>query len=468
MSFCSYSKELNSNAYTSVDNRFLSRYLPEAGGDAVKVYLYGLFLCSSAEETDLKKFSEELKMDLKEVVEWFKFWEELGLVSVLTEDPFTVKYLPITAAFRKKYDLEKYGEFNRALQVLLPDRMITTNEYSAYFQLMEDRSIKPEALLMIVKYCVDRNDSSIGFRYILKVANDFIEKGLTTTSKIEKELSDFYTRSGNYDEIFAKLGQKRKPDIDDVNLIKKWTKDMGFDEECLIFVASQIKSKNLHRIDEELKSLFANKKFSFAEIKAYYKTKKQTVDLAYKIDRALSLYVEVVDPVVDNYVTPWLNKGYDEETLLFIANCCFKKNRRSLEDMDETVNKFYKNGLITLTSIADYMKSVTRDDEYLKKLLLTVGLYRKPNDWDRENLKTWRSWNFSDEMILSAAKFANGKSNPIPYVNAVLSSWKNDGVFSPDKIPTKTNTPNDTAFTTRRYTREELDNLIDDIDDVEF
>ena len=136
MSFCSFSKESNSNAFTSVDNKFIGRYLPEASGDAVKVYLYGLYLCSSGEETDLKKFAEELSMEQSAVAETFAFWDELGLVSVISSDPYTVKYLPISAYTRKKYDLEKYSDFNRALQALLPDRMITTIDFAAYFHLL--------------------------------------------------------------------------------------------------------------------------------------------------------------------------------------------------------------------------------------------------------------------------------------------------------------------------------------------
>ena len=70
---------------------------------------------------------------------------------------------------------------------------------------------------------------------------------------------------------------------------------------------------------------------------------------------------------------------------------------------------------------------------------------------------------------LRAAEIANGKNNPLPYINAVLSGWKNDGVYSVDKIPVqKTAASKSGAFKSREYTQAELDSLIDDIDDVEF
>jgi hypothetical protein len=67
-------------------------------------------------------------------------------------------------------------------------------------------------------------------------------------------------------------------------------------------------------------------------------------------------------------------------------------------------------------------------------MLTVAGLNRRPNPWDKENLNTWRNWNFSEDMILEAAKLSAGKSSPIAYMNAVLSNWKNNSVFSVSDI----------------------------------
>ena len=73
-------------------------------------------------------------------------------------------------------------------------------------------------------------------------------------------------------------------------------------------------------------------------------------------------------------------------------------------------------------------------------------------------------------MIFEACKIAVGKSNPMAYVNAVLSGWKSDGIFSVDKIPHSQagKKTNEQAIRTRSYTKEEFAKLIDDIDDIEF
>ena len=469
MSFCSFSKETITNSSTVLDNRFISTYLPEANGDAIKIYIYGLFVCQESDsDISFEKFCNDVKLDKDVVSDCFRFWEELGVVNVLSEDPFIVKYLPVTQSKPRKYSAEKYGEFNKALQVLIPERMITTNEYAAYFSLMEENGLKPEALLMIVKYCVDLKGGAIGLRYILKVANDFIARGITTTTKIEKELSDYSLKTGEFASLMNYILPNKKPQIEDLKLFEKWNKQLLYDIDTIIFIAKSAKIKNIEKLDKEIDVLYASKKFSEKEIADYYKSKAKTTELAYAINRSLSVYTEVIDPVIENYVIPWQNMGYDEETLLFLATYCFKKNRRSLEEMNEVVEKLYKNGLITLTSIAEYLKSISADDDFIKKLLLIAGLSRKPTEWDRANLKTWRSWNFSDEMICEACAIAAGKSNPMSYVNAVLSGWKSEGIFTADKIRRTDKKANPQAIQTRNYTKEEFDKLIDDIDEIEF
>ena len=189
-----------------------------------------------------------------------------------------------------------------------------------------------------------------------------------------------------------------------------------------------------------------------------------------KINKALGVYYETLDAVVDNYTAPWTAFGFDEESLLFIANYCFKKRRNTLENMDEIVKFFHKSGVIGYDAVAEYFVALSEDEKFLSSVLAEAGISRKPTAWDRENLKQWRAWNFSEEMILEAARLAAGKNGPVPYMNAVLGAWKQKGIYSKEQIesaPTKS--AGGTHFKNERaYTKEQLDKLIDDIDEIEI
>ena len=432
---CSYSKEFLSSAYTSVENSFIKEYLAEAPGDAVKVYLYGLYLCANPDNSsDLKEFSLSLNLSEETVKDCFFYWEEFGLVSVISKDPFTVKYLPQNSVYSKprKFKAEKYADFSKGLQALLPDRMISTNEYSEYFTVMETYSIAPEAMLMIVKYCADRKGADITYRYVSKVAKDFGNRGITTVEKVEKELSSYVFRTNEITKILKALSIRRAPDIEDLNYFKKWTTELSFEPENIVFAAKTLKKSSMAKLDELLLALYSAKSFSKEEIESYCINKQTVYDLTVKFNRTLSVYVDVLDTEVDNYVNKWLSYGYKEDALLLIANKLFCDGKNNLKDADDLIERLRGRGIIDLSSVNDYFEEDKKTDEFLRKMLLLCGITRRPNAWDRENLLIWKSWNFSEEMILQAATLAAGKTSPLPYMNGVLSNWKSKGVYNLD------------------------------------
>lgn len=435
---CSFSKEFSLNAFTSVENQFISEYMPEASGDAVKVYLYGLFLCQNPKfDQPLSDIASNLQLTEEQVIDFFAYWEEFGLCMIVSREPFTVNYLPIRSAVSgkaRKYKTEKYSEFTKSVQALIPDRMISTGEYTEYFSIMETYSIKPEAMLMIIKYCIDLKGKSIGYRYISRVCKDFGNRGLVTIDKIEKELHSYITKTYEIERILNAMSSKRQPDHEDAVLLKKWTEEWTFELSSIIHAGSVLKKGNMTKLNDFLFELYKTKSFSVNEIDEFIAKRQSVYDLTIKINKALSIYVDVVETVVNTYTNKWLSYGFEEEALLKIASHCFKMGKNTLNDMDELVEMLRTRGFITISSVGDYFENQKKTEEFLKKFLATVGLNRRPNPWDKENLAIWKGWNFTEEMILEAGKLSTGKASPIPYVNAILSNWKNTGVFSTEAL----------------------------------
>ena len=450
---CSFAKEFASSAYTGIENYFITEYLPMSSGDSVKVYLYGLFLCTHPEhDKSLNEIAQTLNMTEQTVLDCFKHWEEFGLLSILNENPLTVVYSPSrpsTGAKPKKIKAEKYTDFCKGLQSLIPSRMISTSEYSEYFNVMETYSIKPEAMLLIVKYCADKKGSDISYRYVIKVAKDFGNRAINTVEKVEKELSSYILRTGVLIQILNAMSIRRQPEIEDAQYLKKWTQELSFDAENIVFAASKLKKGSIAKLDEFLLELYSMKSFSKEEIANYLANKQAVYDLAIKINKSLSIYVDVLDTVVDTYTKKWLSYGFEDQSLLFIASTLFKSGKNTLRDMDELIETLRQRGFITLSGVGDYFESEKKTDEFIAKMLMTVGLNRRPNSWDRENVNMWKSWNFSEDMILQAAKVSAGKS--IAYMNGVLSNWKNNGVFSVESAVESLSNKDDTQET---YNRE--------------
>ena len=431
---CSFAKEYSASAFTGVENEFITAYLPYAQGDTVRVYLYGLYLCSHPEhDKDLSEIARALSVSEEQVLNSFKFWEEFGIVSVLSETPLTVSYLPVKNAYHskpRKYKSEKYTDFTKAVQTMITERMISTGEYTEYFNIMETYDVKPEAMLMIVKYCVDVKGADIGYRYISAVAKDFGNRGLTTVDKIEKELASYSLHTAELEKVLKALSSRKKPDAEDHNYYKKWTEELSFEPESVVYAAKRLKKGSMQKLDSFIMELYAGKRFSKEEIADYAAQKQNLYELTLKINRALSVYVEVPETEIDEYVSKWLSFGFEEPALLIIANRCFKAGKNTLHDMNELVDYLRTRGFIDVSAVSDYFELLKNTDEFIGKILMTCGVNRRPTPWDRDNLAMWKSWNFSDEMILEAAKLASGKNSPTAYMNGVLSKWKNAGIFT--------------------------------------
>ncbi len=457
---CFFSKDFSVFSSTDVENQFICQYLPICSGNSVKVYLYGLFLCKNSQfPNSLDDIAKAVNLSTEEVLECFSFWEDFGLVTIHSTTPLSIQFLPIRELSQskpRKIKAEKYADFTKAVQSIISSRMISTNEYSEYFSIMETYSIKPEAMIMIVKYCADLKGNDIGYKYISKVAKDFGNRGLITPEKIEGELASYILKTVEIESIFRALSIKRAPEIDDINLYKKWTNDLSFECPNIVYAAKQVKKGGMEKLDALLMQLYSMKCFSKEEMGEYFAKKQAVYQLAIDINRALSVYQEVIDTVIDTYTNKWLSFGYTGETLLFIASYCFKNSKNTLPQMDELVELLRNRGFIDLSSVSDYFANLKKTDDFINKILAITGINRHVTPWDRENLITWKNWNFTDEMILEAAKLSSGKGSPIGYMNSILSNWKNNNIFSPENIvkPENNYGKSTTSLSPENYNRE--------------
>ena len=100
-------------------------------------------------------------------------------------------------------------------------------------------------------------------------------------------------------------------------------------------IGQKLKKGNIERLDSFLMELYSVKAFSKEEISNYIDKKQSIYDLAIKINKNLSIYVEVIDAEINTYITKWISYGFEEQTLLLIASRCFSTGKNTLQDMND-------------------------------------------------------------------------------------------------------------------------------------
>ncbi len=459
MAFLSASEGFIKKSTTSVENKFISKYLPTLDPVAAKVYLYSLYLLQSGSSYSFTDLAQSLSIDEDKLQEYFVYLEELELVSIVSLSPFEVKILEAEniSGTPKKFKPEKYSDFCKNAQNVLKGRMISTNEFREYFVLMEEYGFEQNALIMIINYCVNMHGDNIRAAYIKKVAKSFAEEGATTAKKVDEKLSAYTSSTPALISLFNAAGIKKQPDVDDDKLYKKWTGELGFDDKAIVCAAKQFKAKTCEKLDSTLSELYKNRKFDVKEIEDYCKNKNSVYALTLEIAKDLGVYMQTSAPYVENYVNVWCNYGFTLSSLREISAYCFKQGKNSFEDMDGFILKLYDEGTVAESAVTDYLEKQRADDKLIKEILTACGLQRKIIPWDRDSLARWRSWGFNDNMLFEAAKLSSGKSNPTAYMNGVLSSWKADGIFSVEKIPSHSATTAKPAQNAERDMRVEIE-----------
>ena len=459
MPFISVSDEVAKKSFTSVENKFITKYLPVLEPVSVKVYLYSLYLyqCGQTSFT-LSDLANSLQITEDAAKEYFKYLEELELVSITSLAPFEVKILDADNIYGtpKKFKPEKYADFTKSVQNVIKGRMISPNEFRDYFCLLEDYGFEQNALIMIINYCVNLKGDDIRYAYIKKVAKSFADEGVTTAKKVDEKLSAYTSSTPALIKLFNAAGIKKQPDIDDDRLYKKWI-NLGFEDGAIATAAKCFKAKTVEKIDFAIEELYKNRKFDVKEIEDYCNTKNSVLTLTLEIAKNLGVYMQNPVPYVETYVNVWCNYGFTFDSLKTLSSYCFRNGKNSFEDMNEFVRKLYDEGIVADISVNGYIKEKAEEDKIIKEILSVCGLTRKIIEWDRQSLSRWRSWNFTDEMLFEAAKLSSGKSNPMAYMNGILSAWKTEGIFSADKIAAQTPTAVKTAAPASRDGRAEIE-----------
>ena len=479
MAFCDKEKQFIDSGFTTVDNKFIFNYLPDAADIRTSIYLFGLALSGSdGDDNSCETIARKFNITCEDVISAYRYWEELGLVHIVNSQPMRVIYLALQGATTalKKIKPSKYAKFTRDMQDAISGRLISVNEYNEYYMFLEDTTFEPAALVAVARYCVELQGNDINYPYILTVARNQLKKGATTLATVSDNLKSQQKYDKELDLVFKALGlRSHHTGYVDRENYEKWTKEYGFSGEVILYAAKKCKVGGLSKLDNLLGQYYRNGVFDQKEIEHFEQEKMHLYDLAKAINRTIGVYYQSLDTVIEEYVVKWLRMGYDDETLLAIAKYSFKSGIRALAGLDNIIDKLYKKGVTNLTSLDAYLASLADVDQTIQSILHKCGLVRRTIATDRNLYKTWtEDWNLPLDVIYYAAALSAGASNPLTYLNRILSDYKQNEIATVEQAMSHKGKEAKSAATTaviagndmerRSYTDDEISALFTVLD----
>lgn len=219
--------------FTPINNVFIEKYMPNARGEFIKVYLLMLKHNISGElGVSSSILASSLNLLESDIMNALNYWSDQGVVKLTQIDKmgnFNVEFLDLTdepIKPKKPVDLlEALDSANtkdmlKDIEMLLA-RPLSPNEMSTYLNWQREFGFSSELILILMEYCISKGKSDS--RYIEKVALSWHDLKITTIEQAQNLIKKTEDKWINIRKILTYLGINNtdimKPQQD---LIEKW------------------------------------------------------------------------------------------------------------------------------------------------------------------------------------------------------------------------------------------------------
>jgi DnaD/phage-associated family protein len=233
-------------------NEFIDNYLKDARGDFVKVYLVCLRFGYLGVDVSMQKISSLLNLLESDVVRALEYWEDVGLMKTSPQGLIEI------LSFEKDRDLTKAGFVDKNIKDMLQSiqgivaRPLSPKESYTYISWIDDYKFSPEAVVLLVEYCVVRKKTNI--RYMEKIALAWHDKGIKNLQEAHAYISEYEEKWSKYGSILKFLGMKETDlTVPQEEYFQKWLIEYNFQVNIILEACreciNRIKEVNFKYID---------------------------------------------------------------------------------------------------------------------------------------------------------------------------------------------------------------------------
>ena len=460
-----------------LDHLFIQEYLPQAKGDYVKVYIYGLYLSQHpVPDMGLEEMARELGMETSEVEAALRYWERRRLVRRMRDDPPEYQFrgaAQLAAAGEEAIEADApFVAFSEDVYALFGDRRkVRPADIALCWEWVQDMGLPQETVMMLLSHLIATRGINFTFRSAQAEAVRMKEEGVASAEDAESYFSHSRSVQDNARQVLRQLGKRRAPSQNEMDLYRKWTEEWGYDPGAILAACQETtkgeptfayldgilkgiraraeKTGGAPRTGEALQSQLAaesEQNQALREFSRLMNRGKSTLSLEKPFQR--------------------LCDQYGQEIVLLAARETAQVGG-DLEKLEYALERMRAQGIATLADAQAYFEEIHRQNLALQPLFEACGRQSSPTVGDRTLYRKWLGWGFSQEMLLLAAGQARGASRPMPYMDKILDSWRAAGITTPAQAaaqqpPAVSGGKRVSAqqYAQRDYTEEELEKKI--------
>lgn len=250
---------------TLVSNRFIDYYMTNANESQIKIYLYLLRCIGSNQNISVCSIADRFNYTEKDILRALMYWDRESLISLefdsdnnvmgiclndilnntiksldtvsskATESPITEEAPVVAKPF---YSLDKMNEFKSREEVKqlifmtehYMGKTLSLPDTNTLLYLYEELHFPVDLIEYLIEYCVNNNHKSM--RYIEKTAFAWADQDIHTVKAAKANTNRF---KKEYFAVLKAFGiSGRNPVDSDIDYIRRWTSEYGFDMDIII------------------------------------------------------------------------------------------------------------------------------------------------------------------------------------------------------------------------------------------
>lgn len=262
---------------SKIENIFINEYMPGAPGDYVKVFLYASMYAEHGLAMSNETMAKQLGLEERQILDAWEYWEKMGAIKKHYQNSsgrvdFTVEFVNLKELLYGKNTRPAKGEpakkssednvfGNKAVKAMFSNieqtfgRTLSSTEISQIMSWLMDYGATPEVVFFAIKYCVEKNKSSL--KYIEKVVKEWAGDGLATTDQISERLQELDEKYYRYRRVLKALGFTRNATETEKEMMDTWFEQMGYSMDRVLEACTKtagISSPNFNYVNKVLEN----------------------------------------------------------------------------------------------------------------------------------------------------------------------------------------------------------------------
>lgn len=424
---------------TSIENIFITEYLPAASGEQIKVYLYGLYQSQNgADNFGVAELAAALSLEEGQVLASLRYWERRRLVERVKDDPPTYVFHHLGQRFMTGQDQlsgdEHYIMFSEAVNTQLGSRRkLRESDISMAYEWVEELQLPQEVVLMLLNHFADTRGAHFSFKSAQTTAVMMKEENITTTDEAEQYFSHSKKTHAGARGVLAEFNMRRLPTEPELALYRKWTEQWGFDKDAILLACQETVAANnpsfsyLNGILERLKNQLPSKEGS--SVKKHLKQEGEDAALVREVLQELGK--PGISPFTVLAAYNELRKDHSHEMILLAAKSV-RSRGGMFEDLLPRLQSWRNMNLTDHKKVVAHLRSLKQYEVLMYTVFEQSGQEGRAGENDLMMLKGWLEDGHSEALITEAARQARSARQKLQYINKVLANWKKEGIKTVD------------------------------------